>query len=143
MPSNWLRAVSCRPLAPLCTRRSLHVRARLFGFARKFISDVCTAGLPLPTSRADLETPNGLGTANAVSCGPAHKEPPYIKSLMNIRANPNSLARTCNFAGAGPSAILAQLCTRSYYTMIDAREKMVCTPFFSSLLLTIVSYVRP
>ena len=46
----------------------------------------------------------GLGSVTVVLlCGPGHREPPYIKSLLNPRANLKNLARTCNFTGAPKS----------------------------------------
>ena len=45
----------------LHTRRIIARACKAFKIAREFNDDICMAGLPLPTSRADLEPPKGLG----------------------------------------------------------------------------------
>ena len=93
----------------------LHVRAR-------FSASHVNAILLLPTSRADLDPTKGwVGVRVRVRVGSGmgsgwsgQRNRRFVrtcaygaaihKSLFNSRANPNSLARTCNFAGAGYNA---------------------------------------
>ena len=83
------------------------------------------AGLPLPISRADLGPPkrvgvrvrarvrvrSGVGLVWAPQtslCADLHIGNRHTQIAMNLRANPNSLARRCNFMGAGISIVQIQ-----------------------------------